>query len=265
MPDRSFLWLAVAFYAVSGALTLRRLRAGGSSATTHRANYLAMLCGFALHTAFLLQRGQALGRCPLTNLFETQVFVAWAAVLFYLVVGPAYRVSFLGAFTAPPVLVICLAALLARIDAPRAEPLARSPWVEFHAATAILAYGAFALAFVAGAMYLVQERQLKTRRLSPAFLQMPSIEQLDQINLRLIALGFAMLTVGMIGGFISYRIVGHTTAPKIVWAITVWFVYAAFLAARLVWSLRGRKVAVASMLSFAFVLVTFWSVNLISP
>jgi ABC-type transport system involved in cytochrome c biogenesis permease subunit len=255
----------LAFYAVSGALTLRRLRSGGSSPATHRANYLAMLCGFALHTAFLIERGQAMGRCPLTNLFETQIFVAWAAVLFYLVVGPAYRVSFLGAFTAPLVLAICLAALVAGIDVPGAEPLARSPWVEFHAAMAIVAYGAFALAFVAGAMYLMQERQLKTRRLGPAFLQMPSIEQLDQINLRLILLGFAMLSVGMIGGFISYRIVGHWATAKIVWAITVWLVYAALLAARLGWSVRGRRVAVISMLSFAFVLVTFWSVNLISP
>src|SRR5207245_50992 len=89
------------------------------------------------------------------------------------------------------------------------------------------------------------------------------IEQLDVINFRLIVLGFAMLTVGMIGGLISYRIVGHWTTPKIVWAVTVWLVYAVLLLARRAWSLRGRRTVLVSMMSFAFVLVTFWGVNLI--
>lgn len=265
MSDRDFLWLALAFYAASGVLTLRRLRAGGSSSALRLTNYIAMLCGFALHTTFLMMRGQQVGRCPLTTSFEVTTFIAWAAVLFYLLIGPSYRVSFLGAFTAPLVLAIDLVALLGLNDAPRVEPLARSAWVEFHAAIAILAYGAFALAFVVGAMYLVQERQLKTRQLSPSFLLLPSIEQLDVINFRLILLGFVMLTAGMIGGFVSYRIVGHWAAPKIAWAVVVWLVYALLLTARFAWSLRGKRNAVVSMMSFAFVLVSFWGVSLIKP
>jgi ABC-type transport system involved in cytochrome c biogenesis permease subunit len=265
MTDRNFLWLALAFYAISGVLTLRRLRAGGSASALHIANYAAMLCGFALHTTFMVMRGRQIGRCPLTIPFETTVFMAWAAVLFYLLIGPSYRVSFLGAFTAPLVLAINLFALLGISDVIRAEPLARSAWVEFHAAIAVLACGAFGLAFVVGAMYLLQERQLKTRQLGPSFLLLPSIEQLDVINFRLVLLGFVMLTVGMIGGVESYRIVGHWTTPKIVWAVAAWLVYALLLTARFVWSLRGRRNAVASMMSFAFVLVSFWGVNLIKP
>src|SRR5260221_7182278 len=174
MTDREYLWLAEAFYAGSCLLTLYRLCKPTGSDSWHRVNLVAMCAGFVLHTMFLSQRGKADGRCPLTNSFETTAFIAWAAVLFYLMVGPAYRVSFLGAFTAQLVLAISLVALLGLNDVPRIEPLARSPWVEFHAAMAILAYGAFALACVAGGMYLIQERQLKTHRLRPAFLQMPS-------------------------------------------------------------------------------------------
>jgi len=259
--DRTFLWLALVLYATSGVLTLLRLRKSGPSPSP--LNYATMLCGFALHTVFLYLRGQTVLRCPLTNSFEATVFIAWAAVLFYLLIGPSYRVSFLGAFTAPVVFIICLIALLGLNDTPRAEPLARSPWVDFHAAVAILACGAFALAFVTGTMYLLQERQLKSRRLSSSFLLLPPIEQLDVINFRLIVLGFVMLTMGMIGGAISYSIVGHWTAPKIVWAIVAWSLYAAQLAARSFWSLRGRKTAVVSMMSFVFVLLTFWGVNLL--
>jgi ABC-type transport system involved in cytochrome c biogenesis permease subunit len=222
-----------------------------------------MIVAFALHTAFLYLRGQVVQRCPLTNPFETTVFIAWAAVLFYLVIGPSYRVSFLGAFTAPVVLAICLVALLGLADSPRATKVSRSPWVDFHAAIAILAFGAFALAFVAGAMYLLQERQLKTRKFTSSFLLLPSIEQLEVISYRLIVLGFVMLTAGMVGGMVSYRIVGHWTVPKIVWSWAVWLMYALLLAAHQFWSARGRKAVVASMLAFAFLLVSFWGVSLL--
>jgi HemX protein len=263
MIDRTFLWFAQVAYAVSGALTFLRLRRKAASPSV--LNYSAMLCGFVLHTMFLSLRGQTLQRCPLTNIFEVTAFVAWAAVLFYLLIGPSYRVSFLGAFTAPLVLGICLVALISPVDVVQAEPLTRSAWIEFHAAIAIVACGAFALAFVTGAMYLFQERQLKTRRLSSSFLLLPSIEQLDVIHFRLLIMGFVMLTAGMIGGMISYHIVGHWTTPKIVWAASVWLLYGWLVLARGVWTLRGRKVAVVSMASFAFMLVGFWGVNLLWP
>ncbi len=265
VTDRTFLWLAQLFYAASCLLTVRRLRAAGGIDRLHQANYGLMAAGFVLNTVFLYLRGQSLQRCPLTNLFEASAFVAWAAVLFFLLIGGAYRVSFLGAFTAPLVLVIGLAALLLPVDVRRAEPLTRSAWVEFHAAIAVVSVGAFALAFVAGGMYLFQERQLKTRKLSSSFLLLPPIEQLDVIQFRLLVMGFTMLTAGMIGGVISYQIVGHWTLPKIVWAVTVWALYAALLAARVGWSVRGRKVATVSMVAFAVMLAGYWGVSLVRP
>jgi ABC-type transport system involved in cytochrome c biogenesis permease subunit len=271
MNDREFLWLAQLFYAASVVLTMRRLRVGGASAQLHRWNFLTMVFGFVLHTVFMYLRGMRIGRCPLTNPFEVQVFLAWGMVVFYLLIGPSYRVSFLGAFTAPAVLALCVVPLLAPIDVawPR-DCGARSPWIEFHAATALLSCGAFALAAVLSVMYLWQERQLKARRVTPSFLQLPSVEQLDVVALRLIIVGFALFTVGIIGGFISYRIVhqltplraGLTTA-KIVWACAVWVAYALVLAARMVASVRGRKFAVMAITMFVFTFITFSIVNLL--
>ena len=257
MTDRTFIWLALVCYAAAGGLTLWRLRGKGA----HPLVYTLMLVGFVLQTAFLYLRGQNLQRCPLTNSFETTVFIAWAAALFYLLIGAAYRVSFLGAFTAPLTLALGLIALLGLNDLPRVTPLSRSAWVDFHAAIAILAYGAFGLAFVTGVMYLVQERQLKSRKLGASFLLLPPIEQLDVINYRLVLLGFIMLTAGMIGGFVSYRIVGHWSAPKIAWVVVVWFLYGSLIAARWLWSVRGRRSALVSVLSFTFVLVAYWGLS----
>jgi ABC-type transport system involved in cytochrome c biogenesis permease subunit len=265
MSDRGYLWLALVFYAISCLLSILRLRRSGPLPALRRFTAIAMICGVGLHTVFLFARGNSIGRCPLTNPFETTVFITWAAALFYILIGSSYRVSFLGEFTAPLVLIINFVALSELNDTLRPPPLQPVPWmVDAHKPISVLAFGAFALACVAGGMYLVQERQLKNRHLSPSFLLMPSIEQLDVINFRLMVLGFGMLTVGMIGGMISYRIVGHWTKPKIVWAVGVWLLYALVLLARRVWSLRGRKIALVSMFSFGFVLVTFWGVSMVS-
>lgn len=257
MTDRAFLYLALACYGGACLLTVRRLRR--SSTELHRLNVALMLGGFVLQTFGMLVRGEQIGRCPLTNLQEVQVFLAWAAVLFYLLIGPAYRVSFLGAFTAPVVLVLgLLGSILPAHET--GEALKRSPWVEAHAAIAIIAFGAFTLGAVSAYMYLVQERQLKSRRPTPALLLLPAVDQLDTMVFRLLLLGFGMYSVGMIGGFVSNHAVGHTTLLKTGWASAVWLAYAVLLALRGFGRWRGRRFAWASILVFVLTLVGLWGV-----
>lgn len=262
MTDRGMLWLAQVFYLASLLLTAQRLRRGENPSWLQRLNYATMALGFLAHTVFLYWRGMAVGRCPLTNPLEVSAFVGWAAVLFYLVVGGAYRVSFLGAFTAPVVLVINTVALLLPVDTAARELSTRSPWVEAHAAIAIVAGGALALAAVAAAMYLWQEQQLKSRRLSRAFLLLPPLEQLDVIRFRLVVIGFALLTVGVVGGFISYQAGGHWPTMKIAWALSAWVVYGLMLVGQAGQIWRGRRMAWGALVAFVWLLSGLWGVNL---
>ena len=141
----------------------------GASLSFAGFNFSAIALGFVFQTAFLSVRGHAIGRCPLTNLFEVFIFLAWSVSLIYLLIGPAYRLSLMGAFTAPFVFALQTFALLAPIDMPHPRGDSPSPWLEMHASVSLIAYGAFALACVAGLMYLVQERQLKSRKIIPCF------------------------------------------------------------------------------------------------
>src|SRR5206468_1727546 len=166
-------------------------------------NFLTIGLGFIFQTAFLSIRGHALGRCPLTNLFEVFIFLAWSVSLIYLLIGPAYRLSLMGAFTAPLVFGLHAFALLAPIDHPHSLRLAPSPWLELHASVSLIAYGAFALACVAGLMYLLQERQLKTRQLNSMFYHFPPLTDLFAAITRLLWLGFVLLTLGITAGFFT--------------------------------------------------------------
>jgi ABC-type uncharacterized transport system permease subunit len=188
-----------------------------------------------------------------------QVFVAWALALFYLLIGPAYRVSLLGAFTAPVVFVLCLVALI--LPETRTETLKRSPWVEAHAATAILAWGAFALAAIIGAMYLVQRHLLKSRHGSRMLFLLPALDQMEVVMWRLLALGSALYTVGMVGGVVSNRVVGVALLSKMIWVTAVWVVYSGLVLARALGRWHGRRFAISVIAAFVFSLVAFWGAS----
>jgi len=258
MNERLCLWMALACYAAASAVTVRRLQRREAAGALHGVNVAIMVVGFALHTLALYLRGEHLHRCPVTNLFEVQMFIAWSLVLFYLLIGPSYRVSFLGAFTSPVVLAVVLTALLAPIDIVARVPKKHSVWVEFHAAIGIVACGALALACVVGLMCLVQERQLKSRHPGALLLLLPAVDQLDVIGFRLLVVGFALLTVGMVGGAISHRIVGPWPWPKTVWAVVTWALYGVLLAGRASGTWRGRKAALGAIVMFVFMLAAYW-------
>ncbi len=226
-----------------------------------RATFFAIAAGFALQTAFLFVRGRALGRCPLTNLFEVFIFMAWSVALIYMLVGPAYRLSLMGAFTAPLVLLIQAFALLAPIDRPHAPRMEVNPWLEFHASMSIVAYGAFALAGVAGLMYLVQERQLKTHQLHSIFQHLPPLPDLYAAITRLLWLGFALYTAGLVSGFFTGEPLPRV---KMACAIALWLFYGAILQGRYLFRLTPKHVAALCVVAFTAAVSVLWAIRFIA-
>jgi ABC-type uncharacterized transport system permease subunit len=253
-------WLVAASFCflLSFGHTLYAL--GSGTFRPARFNLGAMAAGFAFETIFLYQRGQVVGACPITNLFEVLVFLSWSIVLIYLLIGPAYRISLMGAFSSPLVLALLLLAVLAPSEPAAAHGL-RNPWVEFHAALSIIAYGAFGLACIAGVMYLVQERQLKSRRVSELLLNLPPITDLSAVNIRLVLIGFLLLTVAFGAGIAAgMSVTGLKTAASIL----IWLLYGAVLAFRRLHLLPPRTVASCSISVFILALITLPSVSHLS-
>jgi HemX protein len=254
--DRQFLIVSTICFLAAVVRTVVLLRAkkfhGGQF------NFLAIGLGFIFQTAFLSMRGHALGRCPLTNLFEVFIFLAWSVALIYMVVGPVYRLSLMGAFTAPLVVLLQTFALLAPIDAPQTAKLPANPWLEFHASISLVAYGAFALAGIAGVMYLVQERQLKTHHLRSIFYYLPPLTDLFEAITRLLWCGFALYTLGLLSGFF----VGQPLpTAQVICAIAVWLLYAAILQGRHLRRLAPRWVAALCIIGFSAALTLLWGIT----
>lgn len=221
----------------------------------------ANLCGFAFQTLWLYERGQQAGRCPLTTLFDVLVFLGWSVSLLYLLAGATYRLSLLGVFTSPLVFLLQSLALLMPLPE-LAKPVSPvNSWLELHAAVSVVAYGAFALACVASVTLLVQERQLKTRKLHSFFYHFPPIHDLAAANRRLVYIGFTLLTVGLLSGL--SRGVAHIGLLRVV-SVGVWLMYG-FLCV----TMGGRRIspqraAWLAIGTFLVLLLTVWAVQIVS-
>ncbi len=216
-----------------------------------RASWLAyalVAVGFVVQTAFLVHRGHLHGRCPVTNGFEIIMFLCWSMALFYLVVGSGFRMSVLGVFTAPVIVLMQSAAMVFGNTTPPATRAGTGGfWVELHAALSIMAFGAFGLAAIAGAVFLLQEKQLRSRRPDQSFFRLPPIVDLGRLNTRLMLAGFLFLTVGLVAGFVT----GEVTAwVKFLSGGIVWLIYAIILQMGLLRHLPPRRGAVLSLGAF---------------
>jgi HemX protein len=254
--DRYVLILSTLCFIAAVARTLAELRE--RIFRPARFNFQMIAAGFVLQSVFLYVRGHAIGRCPLTNLFEVLIFLAWSIALIYMLVGPGYRLSLMGAFTAPLVVIIQTVALVAPFDTASAAKMRVSPWLEFHASMAMVAYGAFALAGIAGVMYLVQERQLKTHQLHSIFSHLPPLHDLTAVMTRLLWWGFALYTVGLASGFFIDQ---PWPRAQIIGAICVWVLYAAILHARHLRRLSPKGVATLCIVGFSAALTLLWGIT----
>lgn len=251
--DRWFLLIATLLAAIGGTWGMISVHRGTRSHWTVVWMVGVLLC----QLGFLSIRGQLRSACPLQDLGEMLVFLAWSLTLFYLLIGPAYRISLLGVFSAPLVFVLQAAALIAGLVTTSSTPeFTPNIFHSLHSATSVLAYGALALAGVAGIMFLVLDRQLKIHRLkSGLFRNLPAAHELLVSLERLLWLGSGLLTIGIIAGFLMPR-----TTPlhsHLFMALAVWSGYAVLLAVKTSRGLTGRKLALSAVIMFILSLVIF--------
>jgi ABC-type uncharacterized transport system permease subunit len=261
LTDRTWLWLAAAFYFAGFALgTHSVLRRRLHSRATM---YFVISLGFCIQTFGLYLRGLEVKGCPIGNTFEIFQFTAWSATSLYLVIGAAFRLSLLGYFTS------CLAAtltvvslLIPSFDAIRRVSAFPNPWIEFHAALAIFSYGVFALLALTSVMYLLQVYSLKNQRLNGLFSFLPSIRDLDHINLRLLKTGLLLMTASLaVGSAYWLRDTQSVDAPKLIITIAVWLAYATAFGLRILSRLVAKRLAWTCILLFAAALLSLWPVN----
>ena len=272
------LAMPLAFWAVSS-----ESRAGSVRVMVAIANLLL--------TAQLVLRWWQSGHFPISNLYESLCFLAWACTLTQLVVERSWPYPIVAAAATPMGLGCIAFASFALPDqlqtAAPLVPALRSSWLVMHVSVIMVSYAALLVGSVLSLAVLVTDRdeylELRSssigsggyRRAISAMdgqgLELHSVslsttEQLDSLSYRTITAGFLLLTVGIISGAVwaneawgSY----WSWDPKETWALICWLVYAAYLHTRLTRGWQGRKPALVAVIGLVVIAVCYIGVNLL--
>ncbi|MDY0189745.1 MAG: c-type cytochrome biogenesis protein CcsB [Desulfuromonas sp.] len=210
------------------------------------------------------------GYAPMSNLYESVVFFSWTILLIYILIDWKYKQRSVGAFVLPFAFLAMTWAQL-RLDDTIAPlvPALQSNWLTYHVITCFLGYAAFAVACGVSIMYLIKVRKEDNGDTSPAggiVGIFPSAKILDDLNYKAIMIGFPLLSLGIITGAAWANYAWGTYwswDPKETWSLIVWFIYAAFLHARITRGWAGRKAAILSIIGFIATIFCYLGVNLL--
>jgi ABC-type uncharacterized transport system permease subunit len=134
---------------------------------------------------------------------------------------------------------------------------ARGAWLFAHIALSFVGIAAFATAAAAGCMYLVERRELKSRRFGAIFRFFPPLDTLDRVNHVAAVAGWLGLTLGVVLAVtysLAYR---ELSVLKVVWATGAWLAVSAVALGRMIGGWQARRAAIYSSISFAAVVVLY--------
>ena len=220
--------------------------------------------GLAAHILGVVARGLAVHRVPWGDMYEFVTTVTCVAVAFFFFLMLRYRAYRLGLFVLGPVVILLgIAETVIYTPAGQLPPALQSYWLAIHVTSITLATGAFVVAALFGAVYLLADRHatrvaagLPTRA-GAIFRILPVPKVIDQLAYRTVIFGFPLWTFGIIAGAIwADEAWGRYWGwdPTETWAFITWVVYAGYLHARATAGWRGRRSAYIQLIGFGCLL-----------
>jgi cytochrome c-type biogenesis protein CcsB len=243
----------------------------------------------------LCSRWIVAGYFPLSNLYESLLFLTWTLLTVYLYIETKTSSRLIGAILIPVTLLISgFANLTLSPEMQKSSPLVpalQSNWLMMHVSMMLLSYGTLIMGSLLCILFLVisryQDIDLKgkensslplynvmleyyeTNVISPSpeiseFGKLKLLQSLDNWSYRIIGLGFPFLTIGIIsGGVWANEAWGSYWSwdPKETWALITWLVFASYLHARITKGWEGKKTAILGGLGFFVIWICYLGVN----
>ncbi len=249
---------ATTLYGFAGSFFLAQLvGAGGRTqgvqpdrAPSWSLRLLVLAAGF--HLAHDILRWATEGLGPFASIREALSTLGLLVVAGFLAARAVQqRTEVVGAFVTPVSLLLLLAS---RAPMARGDEHFTGALFALHVGSTLVATAAFTVAFGMAVAYLLQEREVKRKRLAGLFRRLPPLEILDDLGYRCVAVGLPALTVGMIAGyFFGARsgAVGALGQWRQYVAVVAWGIFAAVLFLRMAVGWRGRRAAYGTILGYA--------------
>ncbi|MDA8132129.1 MAG: c-type cytochrome biogenesis protein CcsB [Elusimicrobia bacterium] len=215
----------------------------------------SLLAGWAASTAYIISRWYLGGRAPMSNQYESMIFLIWAFVAAFLVFRKfsVRDMEWLSPWTGMVALLALGSASFLESDITPLVPALQSNWLLIHVSTVMTGYGALLLSFLGGAVLLFTDKGQTEKR-----------QGLESITYRSCLVGFWLLSMGIITGAVwansawgSY----WSWDPKETWSLITWLYYAVAIHLRRTRGWREDKFAHLMIWGFVLVMFTYFGVN----
>jgi len=295
LDNLTFLALFIAMLAYWTSISFTSLKLGA------KVGFISIcIANFSIFTN-LGSRWLENGYFPLSNLYESLLFFIWGITAITIVIEKSVAISLIGAVTSPlSLFVVAFATLSLPEGMQKAAPLVpalKSNWLMMHVSIMMLSYSTLITGSLLSILFLfltlgknvslqgnslgsTNSNNVDTRNMSMAVLEvtLPKkidistsssdslnlLETLDNLSYRIIGLGFPLLTTGIVAGAVwANEAWGAYWSwdPKETWALITWFVFAAYLHARITKSWQGKRPAILASIGFVVVWICYLGVN----
>nr|YP_009258793.1 heme attachment to plastid cytochrome c [Cylindrocystis brebissonii]ANI25826.1 heme attachment to plastid cytochrome c [Cylindrocystis brebissonii] len=253
---------------------------------------ILMFVSTCLLTVLLVLRWKISGHFPLSNLYESCLFLAWTLTICHVLVQSQMTNNWLSILTVPSVLLIQIFSMEGiSINMQQTSflvPALKSNWLMMHVSMMIFSYSILFLGSLLAITLLVFHYQINNSKqklfllrknlsfsssnlfiLQEVFLNTRTlvfIQQLDYWSYRAINIGFIFLTIGIFSGAVwANEAWGSFWSwdPKETWALITWFIFATYLHTRMIPNWSESKRALIALLGFFIVWICYLGVNLL--
>lgn len=247
-------YTTAAIYAAASVLFIRFLVRGKGEEVAKVAPRLIAL-GAATHACHIVVASLLANVCPVEGIHFPMSVASMLMCVAYVALRVRFRVAIAGAFVAPLALTSLLASNFVSPHGGAARVKGLGFILPFHVTMNLFGVALFALAFAAAVLYLVQERNLKKKRIEGLFQRLPPLDALDRAEHRFLLAGFPLLTLGIVTGTVWARQVDIRSSGEVIRAVfgyATWLLFATVLFLRAAAGWRGRRAAYGTIAGFGF-------------
>ena len=211
------------------------------------------------HGLYLLLRTIEFEHAPITNKFEIFTILAFAISFSYFVLELITDVRGTGTFIIFFSVIFQIVSSMFIEDLLVVSEILRNRFLGMHVLSALLGYSGFTISAVYGVLFFLLYKNLKSRKYGFLFDRLPSLEILEKMSFYAVMIGFVLLTIAIIIGFIwlprAFPDFSYLD-PKLIATGIVWLVYTGGILTKTIFKLYGKKVILFSIWGFVFAMLS---------
>lgn len=232
----------------------------------NNANSLILITNISI-SIILLSRWITQNYFPLSNLYESLLFLTWAISFIHLIIEKKTKSTLIGCIGTPIELLLLTFCSYLPIELQKPSPLVpslQSNWLMMHVSTMMISYSMLLIGSLLSIFYLLLNYSQK-RLISIETSTL--LQTIDIWSYRIIGFGFPCLTIGIISGAVwaneawgSY----WSWDPKETWALITWIVFATYLHTRLLKNWKNEKSSIIGSIGFFVIWICYLGVNFLA-